>query len=45
MLSHSTNAASFFSGLIAALIYSLSLVGVAAAQLSNTSLSLSDSAR
>ncbi len=37
MYRHSTNTASFFSVLIAALIFSLSLVGVAAAQ-SNTSL-------
>jgi Tfp pilus assembly protein PilV len=34
---HSTNTASFFSVLIAALIFSLSLAGVAAAQ-SNTNL-------
>ena len=32
MLRHSTNTASFFSVLIAALIFSLSLAGVAAAQ-------------
>ena len=32
MFSHSTNTASFFSVLIAALIFSLSLAGVAAAQ-------------
>jgi trimeric autotransporter adhesin len=37
MFSHSTNTTSFFSVLIAALIYSLSLAGVAAVQ-SNTSL-------
>jgi len=37
MFSHSTNTASFFSVLIAALIFSLSLAGVAAAQ-TNTSL-------
>jgi trimeric autotransporter adhesin len=37
MICHSTNAASFFSVLIAALIFSLSLAGVAAAQ-GNTSL-------
>ena len=37
MLRHSTNTASFFSVLIAALIFSLSLAGVAAAQ-TNTSL-------
>ena len=37
MFSHSTNTASFFSVLIAALIFSLSLAGVAAAQ-GNTSL-------
>jgi hypothetical protein len=38
MFSHSTNTASFFSVLMAALIFSLSLVGVAAAQDGNTSL-------
>ena len=32
MFSHSTNTASFFSVLMAALIFSLSLAGVAAAQ-------------
>ena len=37
MFRHSTNTASFFSVLIAALIFSLSLAGVAVAQ-SNTSL-------
>ena len=37
MFCHSTNTASFFSVLMAALIFSLSLAGVAAAQ-SNTSL-------
>ena len=37
MFHHSTNTASFFSGLIAALIFSLSLAGIAVAQ-SNTSL-------
>ena len=37
MFRHSTNTASFFSVLIAALIFSLSLAGVAAAQ-GNTSL-------
>ncbi|HEY6364948.1 MAG TPA: hypothetical protein VI585_09160, partial [Candidatus Binatia bacterium] len=37
MFSHSTNTALFFSVLIAALIFSLSLAGVAGAQ-SNTSL-------
>ena len=37
MLRHSTNTASFFSVLMAALIFSLSLAGVAAAQ-GNTSL-------
>ena len=37
MFSHSTNTASFFSVLMAALIFSLSLAGVAAAQ-GNTSL-------
>ena len=37
MFRHSTNTASFFSVLIAALIFSLSLAGVAAAQ-TNTSL-------
>ena len=36
-ISHSTNTASFFAILMAALIYSLSLAGVAAAQ-GNTSL-------
>ena len=38
MFSHSTNTASFFSVLIAALIFSLSLAGVTAAQNNNTSL-------
>src|SRR5262249_31055508 len=38
MSTHSTNTASFFSILIAALIFSLSLAGVAAAQVANTSL-------
>ena len=38
MFSHSTNAASLFSVRIAALILSLSLAGVAAAQVNNTSL-------
>src|SRR5215467_7361248 len=38
MFQHSTNAASCFSVLIVALIYSLSLVGVASAQTGNTSL-------
>ena len=37
MFRHSTNTASFFSVLMAALIFSLSLAGVAAAQ-TNTSL-------
>ena len=37
MLRHSTNTASFFSVLMVALIFSLSLAGVAAAQ-TNTSL-------
>ena len=37
MFSHSTNTASFFSVLVAGLIFSLSLAGVAAAQ-TNTSL-------
>ena len=40
MFRHSTNTASFFSVLIAALIFSLSLAGVAAAQ-GNTSLGTS----
>ena len=39
MFSHSTNTASFFSVLMAALIFSLSLAGVAAAQ-GNTSLGI-----
>ena len=39
MYSHSTDTASFFSVLIAALIFSLSLAGVAAAQ-GNTSLGI-----
>ena len=40
MLRHSTNTASFFSVLMAVLIFSLSLAGVAAAQ-TNTSLGTS----
>jgi hypothetical protein len=39
MFSHSTNTASFFSVLFEALIFSLSLAGVAAAQ-DNTSLGI-----
>ena len=38
MFHHSTNTGSFFSGIIAALIFSLCLAGVAAAQVNNTSL-------
>jgi trimeric autotransporter adhesin len=38
MLRHSTNTASFFSVLVAGLIFWLSLVGVTAAQINNTSL-------
>ena len=38
MFRHSNNTASFFSGLVAGLIFSFSLAGVAAAQNNNTSL-------
>jgi hypothetical protein len=38
MFRHSTNTASFFSVLIVAVMFSLSLAGVAAAQQDNTSL-------